>query len=266
MRQSSRRLQPLRDACPDLVRLWPREAPDVPFVQSGLVWTTGRQSWLRPGYRVPYGGCKAREPGPGLGLGVHCSAWPQRGAGRRGLRVQLPSPRHRCPQGSSASQGAGGCGGAGGQPTISVTAVQWASEPAPLHWGRAACRPARLTVEGKGGAQLHRVLTGPRPEVPRRDPQSVERHLRPCLPLALHFLGWFGLALRGELARPPGEDLGCPPCGHVKDVGAAERRLRPAAEQTQEGHPRGGHSGHKGRCGRAKPRTRWEAGARGGGR
>ena len=73
----------------------PREAPDVPFVQSGLVWTTGRQSRLRPGYRVSYSGCKARQPGPGLGSGVHCGAWPQRGAGWRGLQVQLPLPRHR---------------------------------------------------------------------------------------------------------------------------------------------------------------------------
>ena len=73
----------------------PCEVPDVPFVQSGLVWTTGRQSRLRPGYRVSYGGCKARQPGPGLGSGMQRGAWPQREAGRRGLRVQLPSPRHR---------------------------------------------------------------------------------------------------------------------------------------------------------------------------
>lgn len=118
-RQSSCHLQLLRDACPFLVRLqtfrlfsldWSgRLAARVGSPLGTVSPTEGASAGDRP--RLGVGGARLGAPAlppVAMSRGVH--AWPQRGAGWRGLRVQLPLPCHRCPQGSSASQGAGCCG------------------------------------------------------------------------------------------------------------------------------------------------------------
>ena len=62
----------------------PREAPDVPFVQSGLVWMTGRQNRLPSAYRVPHGGCNCGSQAQAWGRGC------QAGGSRPALRGHEP--------------------------------------------------------------------------------------------------------------------------------------------------------------------------------